>query len=319
MAASLEAPSSLDRVAVPVSKRRGPRAVGDQRSTSERVGASSAGDGSLDSSVGKALALLDALACTSRNTGVTELARMVGVPKSTAFRLLAFLAQSGLVERQGTDYRLGRRLFELGSLVAEFKPRSIRDSALPYLEDLYELTHETVHLGILDGTDVLYLEKIYGHEAVMSPSRVGGRLPAHCVGLGKAMLAYSPSETLDAVITTGLPPLTPYSIIYAQLLREALKEIRQQGVAFDREEAKLGLTCVAAPVLGANGYAVAAVSVSGPTYRFDPARFVPAVRDAANGVSSEIKSYGFVRTSRDGSGTDVPATGRGDFESPEDG
>jgi DNA-binding IclR family transcriptional regulator len=254
----------------------------------------------LASSVGKALAVLNALAAASKawepsRIGVTELARSAGLPKSTAFRLLSILGQAGLVEREGTGYRLGRRLFELGALVTELKPQSLRDAALPYLEDLYELSHETVHLGVLDGTEVLYLEKIHGHNPANSPSRVGGRLPAHCVGLGKAMLAYSPAGTVRAVLDTGLPPLTPHSIVYPNLLLNALAGVRKQGVAFDIQEARLGLTCVAAPVLDPNGHAVAAVSISGPTYRFNPTRFTSPVREAVKKISAEIKALNPLR------------------------
>ncbi len=246
----------------------------------------------LASSVGKALSLLDALAGKASEMGVTELARAAGMPKSTAFRLLSILGQKGLVERRGTDYCLGRRLFELGALVSEVKPLSLRHAALPFLEDLYELTHETVHLGVLDGTEVLYLEKIHGHNPVQSPSRVGGRLPAHCVGLGKAMLAFSNANTLRAVVSTGLPPLTPYSIVYPGKLLSALKNIREQGVAFDIQEAQLGLTCIAAPVLDEHGHAIAAVSVSGPTYRFDPKRFQRHVNDAVKKISIAVQKLG---------------------------
>lgn len=247
----------------------------------------------LDSSVSKALALLDALATAGSGVGVTELGRKVGVPKSTAFRLLSLLTEAGLVERRGTLYYLGRRLFELGSLVAEVKPRSLRDISLAYLEDLYEITHETVHLGVLDGTDVLYLEKIHGHHPAQSPSRVGGRVPAHCAALGKAMLAFSPEQTVRSVIAQGFRPSTPYTIVLEDLFLKTLAEIRTAGVAFDREEARLGLTCVAAPILDARGVA-AAVSVSGSTLRFDPARFVEPVRHAALSISKEIADACFI-------------------------
>lgn len=243
----------------------------------------------MDTSVGKALALLEAVAAPGK-AGVTELARRIGVPKSTAFRLLSILSTAGLVERRGTDYCLGRRLFELGSLVSELTPQNLRDLALPHLEDLYEVTHETVHLALLDGTDVLYLEKIFGHNTTTSPSRVGGRVPAYCSGLGKAMLAFSSADTVQQVLHKGLSPQTPYTIVLERVFLAELAEIRRRGYAFDREEIRVGLTCIAAPVLNKNGSAIAAVSVTGTTTRFAPHSFVDQVRKAARAISDKASA-----------------------------
>lgn len=241
----------------------------------------------LATSVGKALALLDAFDSPAAALGVTELARRAGLPKSTAFRLLAALEAGKFVERNGNRWCLGRRLFELGNLVSYCRPRNLRDVALPFLSDLYELTHETVHLAVLEGTEVLYLEKLYGHNKVRTPSQVGGRVPAHCSGLGKALLAQSDLATIDRVIAAGLDARTPYTIVLPHLFRVELAKVLQEGVAYDREESTLGLTCVAAPVLR-GGRAVAAVSVSGHSSRFTPTAIADAIRKAAAGIAAEL-------------------------------
>jgi DNA-binding IclR family transcriptional regulator len=237
-------------------------------------------------SVSKALQLLDAFRLAGPSLGVSELARRAGVPKSTAFRLLAYLEQGGYVERTGTDYRLGWRLFELGNRVHHCRPRGLRDLALPYLSELYVSTGNVVHLGVLEGNDVVYLEKIHGHRAVRTPTTVGGRMPAACVGLGKAMLAFTDPGTARRVVTAGLERRTPYSIAEPGRFLHELGRVRTNGIAFDREEAALGLTCVAAPIL-VEGRAVAAISVSGSTTRFNPSVNAAHVRRAAAQISAE--------------------------------
>jgi IclR family acetate operon transcriptional repressor len=153
------------------------------------------------------------------------------------------------------------------------------------MEDLFEATHETVHLGVPDGTEVLYVEKIMGHRRVRSPSRVAGRMPLYCTAVGKAILAFSPGDLLDRVIEQGLPPRTPYTIVSPKLLRESVAEAAHAGVAFDREESLLGLGCVAAPVFGPGHELVGAISVSGSTGRFEPDRMATAVKTTSLSLS----------------------------------
>lgn len=234
--------------------------------------------------VGKALALLDAFDFVHMSLGVSELARRTGIPKSTAFRLLAILEQRKLIERQGTRYILGQRLFELGNRVSFCRPRSLRDLALPFLSDLYELTHETVHLAVLEGTDVLYLEKLFGHQQVRAPSVVGGRVPAYCSAIGKALLAASGTEQTQAVLERGLAPRTGYTIVNPSMFLEELRLVRTKGIAFDREESKIGVNCIASPIVTRSGRLVGAVSICGPTGRFSPSACANAVVQVARGI-----------------------------------
>ncbi len=245
-------------------------------------------EGELDTSVGKALALLEALHDANRALGVTDLARIAGLPKSTAYRLLSILRERGLVERFGSGYCLGARLFELGNSVPYCHPRGLREIASPHLMRLYEASHETVHLAVLEGTEVLFIDRLCGDSSPAASSRVGGRLAAEGAALGKVMLAFSDSDTVRRVLARGLQRLSPYTIVQPQHFVEHLRVVRSAGLAFDREEAFIGLACVAAPVLGADGRAVAAVSLAGPSHRFRPENFGERVRGAASDISREL-------------------------------
>lgn len=214
--------------------------------------------------IDKAFSLLVAFGDqASSGLGVSELARRTNLSKSTAYRVLGMLERNDMVERIGTAYRLGSRLHELGLAVYAPGQDRVRDQLLPYLTDLFESTRQTVHLGVLYGDEVVYLAKLYGHRTMAAPSRIGGRLPAHCTAVGKALLAYRPSggRVLDG---RPLPALTPRSITDPAVLSAELIRIRHEGIAVEREESRLGMTCVAAPVFGRNGQPVAALSVAAP-------------------------------------------------------
>jgi DNA-binding IclR family transcriptional regulator len=205
-----------------------------------------------------------------------------GLPKPTVYRLAEALVELGLLERQRTGYSPGIALFELGELVPA-KLR-LRETALPYMQDLYEATHETVHLGVLDDLDVVYAEKIRGHSGVDVPSRVGGRLPLSSTGVGKALLAFAPADVIDAVLSRPLRPLTAYSITDPAVLSDQLTEIRATRLAYDREEAALAVSCVAAPVLiGVD--VVAAISLAVPAAQFQPVRLAAAVHTVSIALS----------------------------------
>lgn len=238
-------------------------------------------------SVSKALLLLESLNAAEAPAGVSALARSTGMPKSTAFRLLAYLEESGFVERAGKAYQLGRRLFELGNNVDYCRPDGVRDVALPFMTDLHTRTGMTVHLGVLEGTDVVYLEKIHGLRTSPVRTAVGGRSPASCTALGKALLAFSDRSQLRAVVEKGLASRTQYSIRQPGMFMQQVQEVRRTAIAFDREESHLGLSCVAAPIVVA-GRAVAALSVSGPTKPLPAETHSALVRQAAVEVSRRL-------------------------------
>lgn len=246
-------------------------------------------DGQTDTSTSvlKALQLLDAFCRTSQEVGVSELSRRAGIHKSTAFRLLTTLEQGGFIDRVGTKYRLSWRMFELGNRVEHCAPQGLRDVALPYLSELFTASGRAVHLAVLHGSDIVYLEKIHSHKSTRLPSTIGGRMAATCSALGKAILAFSDKAVVQDVLARPLPRFTQYSITQAPRLIGQLHQVQREGVAHDREEAALGLTCVAAPITR-QGRAVASISISSPTIGFNAATMGELVRDAAKGVSQTL-------------------------------
>ncbi|MFE8957455.1 IclR family transcriptional regulator [Streptomyces massasporeus] len=237
----------------------------------------------------KAAVILESFSPSGGPYRLSELSMRTGLPKPTVHRLAADLVRLGWLERTGPRYRLGAKLFELGSLVPH--RLDLRETALPFLQDLFEATRETVHLGVREGMEVVYLERIHGHEALWLPSRIGGSLPLSCTGVGKALLAFSGDELTEEVLSRSLPSLTPHSITDPARLRMALEKIRVSGLAYEEQEAALGVSCIAAPVF-AGGATVAALSVAVPRERFSPAQLAPAVRTAALGLSRVLRGSG---------------------------
>lgn len=247
--------------------------------------------GSPSSVLGRAMAILEAFGPEDVELTLVSLTERTGMAKTTTFRLAQGLVDAGLLERSGPRYRLGIHLFELGERVPQ--QRELSQLALPFMEDLYEATHDVVHLAVLDGVDVLYFAKISGSRSSRLPSRTGGRQPAHCTALGKAIVAFSEPTVASAVLDAGLPRVTAHTICSTQLFLRQLEEVRRTGYAVEREEVVLGNCCVAAPVLAPGG-PVGAISVGGALTRTDPARLGPAVRTAALALSRQLARGRFV-------------------------
>ncbi|MFJ8331969.1 IclR family transcriptional regulator [Streptomyces sp. NPDC094437] len=239
--------------------------------------------------VDKALTLLKSLAELDGEIGVSELARRTRMSKSTTFRLLGILQRNDLVERAGSNYRLGGSLFDIGSRAYGPTTPLLQEWLLPHLADLHELTGETVHLAVLHGTNVVYVNKLHGHRAARSPARIGARLPAYCTGVGKVLLAFD-HDAAEAAITAGLTARTEYTLADPGRFRAALGRVRRDGIAYDRQEAVLGLTCVAVPIMGPAGRPVAALSIAAADRRFDAARFAPALRRVAHEAGRAVTS-----------------------------
>ncbi|WP_330328110.1 IclR family transcriptional regulator [Streptomyces pseudovenezuelae] len=237
----------------------------------------------------RAAGILDCFIPSGEAFRLSELSVRSGLPKPTVHRLAADLVRLGWLERSGPHYRLGAKLFELGSLVPH--RLDLREAALPFLQDLFEATRETVHLGVREGLEIVYLERIHGHEALRLPSRIGGSLPLSCTGVGKALLAFSGPELTEELLSQPLPSLTPHSITDPARLRTALEKTQVSGLAYEEQEAALGVSCIAAPVFD-GGTAVAALSVAVPRDRFSPAQLAPAVRTAALGLSRVLRGGG---------------------------
>lgn len=234
----------------------------------------------------RALGVLSVFSRQHRHLPLTEIARRAGLPLSTAHRLVADLTAWGALERTSDgDYRIGLRLWEVATLA----PRGVgvREAALPFLEDLYEATHQNVHLAVRDGTQALYVERISGRGAVPVVSRVGGRLPLHATGVGLVLLAYAPAEVQESVLAAPLHRYTPHTVTAPRALRRMLAEVRRTRVAISSGLLDPEALSIAAPVFDPGGEVVAALSVVVPSTA-DAAVYVPAVSAAARGVSRAL-------------------------------
>ncbi|WP_229706364.1 IclR family transcriptional regulator [Micromonospora sonchi] len=240
----------------------------------------------LNTVLGKVVAVLFAFRAEDHGITLAELGRRTGLRKGTLHRVARDLVDARLLDRTGDGYRLSSQIFQLGMRASV--ERGLLEVATPFMEDLYERTHETVHLGVLDGDSVVYVAKIGGHRQAAAPSRIGGRMPLYCTGIGKALLAYSPPELAARVVAAGLGRRTPRTITAPGLLRQQLARIAETGVAFEHEESAIGITCVAAPVLDADDQPIAALSVTGPVTRFQPERHACSVKAAAAGVAATL-------------------------------
>lgn len=240
----------------------------------------------LNTVLGKAVTILRAFAPDDQVVALTELVRRTGLHKATVHRLVGELVANRLIDRIEGGYRLSGGLFELGMLASV--ERSLLELAMPFMQDLYERTRETVHLGVRESAEVVYIAKVGGHRQAAAPSRAGGRMPLHCTALGKALLAHAGPELCRSVLKGPLERRTPRTIVAAGLLARQLDDVLETGVAFEHEESAVGITCVAAPVLVGETDAVAAISVTGPTTRLQAVQHVVAVRAAAAGLASTI-------------------------------
>lgn len=203
---------------------------------------------------------------------LTEVSKSIDVNSSTTFRLLATLASHNYVERdkQTGEYHLGLACLELAR--AYHAGNLLRRMALPELEALRDETTETVHLAVLDTMEVVYLEKLAGLHAVgLMSSQVGGRAPAHCTGLGKALIAHlDPEVVREHYAHVGLTRYSDATITSLDEMAAHLEQVRIQGYALDAGEHEVEVRCVAAPIFDLNNQVVAAISVSGPDGRMEP-------------------------------------------------
>lgn len=242
-----------------------------------------------DTSAAKAFAILDAFAGPRSALGVSELALTTSLPKSTVHRLLSVLLGSGYVVRCGDKYRLSVRAFELGNRVPLCRPDELRDRALPFMTELFAATRQTIHLAVLSGTDILYVEKLFGHNSVKLGTRVGQRRPAYTTALGKALVAYSEPEQINRNLAVKYLRYTAYTIPNATSMDRSLSRVREEGCATDFEESYIGVTCLAVPILDPrSNKAIAAMSMSTMVGGLSVLRFKALITDAANQLSTQI-------------------------------
>ena len=244
------------------------------------------------SSVRNAARVLREFANGDREIGVTELSRRLGIGKSTAHRLLNTLAEERLLEQDPHTgaYRLGLVMYELGASVALHT--DLHEACSPVLDQLRNATRETVQVAVLDGREVVYVERRESPQTLRLFGRVGHRNWTHCTSTGKLLLAYLPEDELDNVLQGWkLPRRTPYTVTDQRTLRTILETVRRQGWAENVSESELGVASIAAPIRNARGEVIAAVSVAGPVQRLGNEslrRFARPVVDAGVAISKRL-------------------------------
>jgi DNA-binding IclR family transcriptional regulator len=229
---------------------------------------------SFSTTVVKAMSIVEILAAKAEvGVGLSELSALIGMPKSSTHRYMATLQSVGLAERNGVDrFRLGTRVIELaGSFLAN---SDLRSESQATLDELADMTGETIHLAVPSGTGVVYIAKIESKHTLGMSSHIGARLPMHCTALGKAILAFSAPERLQAVLAERPEARTAHTITSPEALRAELVTVRSQGFALDNEENEVGICCVGAPIIDYTGNAIAAISISGPRERMNRERAI---------------------------------------------
>lgn len=241
------------------------------------------------SGTARGFAVLEAFTPASPALTLSEIGRRAALPLTTTHRLVAELCASGALERNGDGtYRVGLRLWEIASLAPRGVP--LREAALPFLEDLYEVTHENVQLGVREGREVVYIERIAGRRAVGVLTRVGGRFPLHASGIGLVLLANAPEAVQLEVLSRPLQRFTDHTITDPDRLRGRLAQIRRDGVAVTDRQVTDDAQSVAAAIFDAGGEVLAALSIVSKADGTDPARLVPAIRAAALGTSRALRA-----------------------------
>lgn len=224
----------------------------------------------------RVLAILETFESAREPLQLTDLATTAGLPLSTVHRLVAELEQWGALQR-GSDgrYQVGIRLWE----IAQSAGQRLQDIVHPPLQDLFDLTHETIHFAVRRGTEVIYVDRIYGSRRVPRIARVGARLPLHPTAVGKVLLAYEEDWFREAYLAHALERRSRYTITDPRRLARELEVVREDGYAQTQEEMALGLCSVAVPVRAPRGDVVAAVGIVLPSVRFaEIPRFLPPMR-----------------------------------------
>jgi DNA-binding IclR family transcriptional regulator len=248
-------------------------------------------DGNAVRSVDRAAALLLALGESQGEAGVTELARRLGLHKSTASRLLATLERRGLVEQDGESgkYRLGLVVIRLAERAE--RTLDLRGIAMPELERVARLTRETVSLAVLSGDESLTVAQADGPNLIAVADWTGRSTPLHCVASGKVLLAALAEREVLRIVRRGLIRHTERTIVELEPLLEELARVRRRGYATALGEFEVGLNAVAAPVVDARGSVIAAVDIWGPAFRLTPRRLpelAAVAREAAATISARL-------------------------------
>lgn len=247
----------------------------------------------VNSSVDKTLNVLEAVAGNAKGLSLAELVKLVGIPKTTAFRILDLLAARDYVtwNKENERYYIGIKALEIG--ISGLIGQDVVDVSIPYLQELSTSVGETSFLAVYNNGDVVYLYKAEGRGSIQTTAQLGSRRPAYCTALGKVILANLSIEETDRVFERKLTKFTEKTIIDRVKLYEEFAKIRANGYAVDDEGVEYGLYCMAVPIYNYTGSVVAAISVSGPIRRLNESqeKVIEELKDVGATISRRL---GFV-------------------------
>lgn len=254
------------------------------------VARSSSSSGEPKAVTARAFAVLDTFDAMHRRQSLAAMSRRSGLPLTTTHRLVRELERcSALVRRNDGAYEIGSKMWQLGLLASVHS--DLREIALPYMEDIYQLGNDAVQIGVLDGVRCLVVERIAGSRTLAVVSKPGQRLPLHATGVGKVLLAYGSDELRDAVVGS-LDRFTDKTITDAETLRQQLRSIRDQGYAQTEAELATGATSLAVPVRGYGGKVIAALGLVSSSERNVLSRMLPVLHVTSKALSQKLIASG---------------------------
>jgi len=240
----------------------------------------------------KGLNIVEDLAQSAQGMTAVELANSIGIHKTSVYRYLNTLLNAGYIQSNGDGhYHLGNKILELGSQLLRRMP--LRETAHPFLVKLSAETEKTVHLCVLDGQDVIYIDKVESQQTLPIMSRIGSRAPAYCTGVGKALLSGLPTDQIVSLLQgITLEKRTATTITDPMQLLEEIKLTAERGYAIDNGEHEEGIKCFAALIRGYGGGVVGAISLTGLKREFDnpeeAKRMISTITKTATEISREL-------------------------------
>lgn len=243
-------------------------------------------------SVERAMQILEILKGSPKGMGVSEIANQLGVAKSTAHRLLMTLESGSYVSKVGKDslYSLGLKFLEMNQVVID--NINVVEIARPHLENLSKETGEIVHLVMLDGNEILYIDKVENSSTIRIYSQIGKRAALYCTGVGKAILSKYDEKQLDDYLNNNtFHKYTEYTLTTPEELKNTLKEVSANGFAYDNQEHELGIRCVAAEIFDSSRKANYGISITGPIARMTDQHletYIPKLRETADSISRKL-------------------------------
>lgn len=246
--------------------------------------------------IDRTLDIIELLATAKEGLGVTEIGRDIGLHKSTVYRLLTALSKRGYIEKdpKNSTYKIGLKFIEISGLF--LKKLELKTEALPFMRKLAEVIGQPVHLAILEGTDVIYIEKVELVNSIRMYSQIGRRVPVHCSAIGKILLAgLSDERLLELLESVKFEKFTAHTILSKDGLKEEVQRVKEKGWAIDNEEHEPNIRCIAAPVFDYTNKIIAAVSVSGESRIINPDSDLEIARHVIETAGSISKRMGYVQ------------------------